>query len=1246
MSGNGGTAGRRPFIHLHTHTEYSLLDGMSRIDEVVAIAKRDGMPAVAMTDHGNLHGALKFHRAAKAAGVKPILGMEAYMAPGSHRERNRQGENRHLVLLAKNAVGFRNLMKLTSMAHAEGFYFQPRMDLEMLERHHEGLIALSGCPAGELPRAILNGGDAMGIAGRYQEIFGRGNYFLEVMDHRGPDGKSLHSELASVEPRIRAGVEELARRTGIPLVGTNDSHYPHADDVEAHDVMLCISMNKPVSAPHRLRFDGDQFFFKSSAQMEQVFRDTPEAYRNTMEIAEAIEEFDLFEEGRALLPEFQPPEGRTLDEHFDRSVREGLEARLRSGAAYGPRPDRAEYESRLRLETDVIRRTGYSAYFLIVQDFVRFARKRGIPVGPARGSAGGSLIAYALSITDVDPLVHGLLFERFLNPDRVSPPDIDVDFCEFRREEVLDYVFERYGSDRTAHIVTTGTLHAKGAVRDVARMLELHPGEIDRLAKQIPDNATVAEALRAVPMLKEAARDPRIAHVFQLAQRLEGLPRQTGTHAAGVVIAPKPLDEILPLGRFADAGKSRWPQPRGSGGEARAPRRLTQYDMKDCEAVGLFKMDFLGLRNLTQIEDCAERIDADRELLLSGGKQAAIAAIRAFQYERVPPDPQVFALFAEADTDGIFQFEGRGVRELLRQYRPETLDDLAAMTALFRPGPLKSGMARDFVRAKQRERQSEKLPPRVRRLFPETRGLIVYQEQVMLAARELAGYSLAQADILRKAMGKKDPEVMRSQQERFVRGAVAKGLPRREASQLFEQIANFAGYGFNRSHAVGYALVAYVAAWLKTHFPVHFLASLLTARRRAGKGEKLGWIRSAAEARGLRILPPDVQRSGAEAEVEGGAVRYGLAAVKHVGEAAARAIVAARKSHGAFESLSRLAREVEAGTLNRGALEALTGAGALDFLDMPRSRILAAIPDVLRRANQSRSRDAAGVQPLFGAASNVLKDSFPQAPGWSEAERLRREFDAFGFYWSGHPAEEVREVFGTRVTGSIEEIRANGEAGQIQGVGQVRHLRKRKTRDGNMMGEFRLEDETGFIKVVAFPDTWRATPVQDEDLVVVSGELRKGRAPTSSSSSGGIGGEAEPEVIAESLAPPEAAFCQTVRRVDLIVVRPEGRKDALSDLIARHQPGRAGLRLDLRARRRYVLDTATRLRPDRSLMIEARALLGDDAVRLDGRPLPRFLLRHEAETPDPAAGRAADPGVDVTAPRTARDLLSATDPSR
>ena len=1220
---------RSGFVHLHTHTEYSLLDGMTRVGQVLEMAREDGQPAAAITDHGNLFGALKFHAAARRAGVKPILGCEAYVAPGSRLDKNPDRANQHLVLLAQSETGYRNLIRLSSIAHLEGFFHKPRVDFETLELHHEGLIALSACPKGVVPQAIVGDeGDPLEIAGRYQEVFGKGNYFLEVMDH-DPAGETdaAGGRLSRLEATIREGLMRLARQTGIPLVATNDSHYAAPGDAAAHDLRLCISTNRPVNDANRLRFDSEEFYFKRSREMEARFRDFPDACRNTLEIAESVEDYDLVG-GPSLLPDYPVPEGKTLDQFIEEAARAGLEARLDAPELHGERPDRAAYGERLSAELEVIRGTGYSAYFLIVEDFIRFARKKAIPVGPGRGSAAGSLVAYALGITDIDPLAHGLLFERFLNPERVSPPDIDVDFCEIRRDEVLAYVTDRYGSDRVAQILTLNTMQARSVVRDVGRMLDLPLRRVDQLAKLIPFGATLDGALEASARLREAARDPQTSRLFELARRLEGLPRSVGTHAAGVVVAPRPLQEILPLYRETEVRGAK-ERAKNPDPDAVGVRWRTQFDMKDCEAVGLFKMDFLGLRALTQIEDCARRIEADASTRRTPAEAESLANIRAGRFEKVPPDPETFQLFARADTDGIFQFESSGMRELISRYAPESLADVAAMNALYRPGPLNSGMTAEFVAAKRkRDGLSTSLDPRVRELFPDTRGLIVYQEQVMLAARELAGYTLAQADILRKAMGKKDPAVMAEEESRFVEGAAARGLDRRVAQETFQKIAEFAGYGFNKSHAVGYALVAYVSAWLKTHFPIHFTASLLTASQRsADRDERIAMTRAGAEAAGIEVLPPDVQTSGADAEVVGQGVRYGLAAVKQLGLQAARAIEAARSRCGAFASLTHMLEQVEGGALNRASLEALAGAGALDFLGRDRARIVAAIPRALGAANRLRARREEGAQALFGSGNEVPEDYFPEAAPWSPAERLEHERAALGYYWSGHPGSELRAAFSEAAAGGIRGLRRGREAREVSVVGLVRALERRNTRDQRRMGRFRLEDDTGAVGVVAFPDAWESAPaLEEEPAVFVRGRLKPGPADDAGGGSRSDG----PEIIATEIRLAEDAIWRGAQRLEIRVTNPEETAVPLRNLLDRY---RGTIRLDLRIRAdglECVLRTETAVAASPDFARAVRRLLGPDALRRDGQPVPAFAFGAEA---GPDGDTGAETG--AKAPRAA-----------
>ncbi|HXV63421.1 MAG TPA: DNA polymerase III subunit alpha, partial [Vicinamibacteria bacterium] len=871
----------RPFVHLHNHSDYSLLDGASRVSDIVELAARYGMPAVALTDHGNMFGAVYFYEEARKRGVKPILGCEMYVAPNSRFDKSPNGSiadtNNHLVLLAENLEGYRNLVKLVTAGYLEGFYYKPRIDKELLDRHSKGLIGLSACLKGEVPQAALRGDvkSATRAAGVYRDILGEGNFFLEIQDHALglPDEKTVNTNLM-----------ELARKEGFQTVATNDCHYISRDDAEAHDILLCIGTGKKVSDRQRMRYPGDQFYFKSSEEMAALFVGTPEPYDNTLAIAERID-LTLEQEGFRI-PRFDVPVGDTVESHFEQVAWNGFRERWRShGPAIeaGGRFTLEDYENRLRREIAMIREMGFPSYFLIVWDFIRFAKERGIPVGPGRGSAAGSLVAYSLRITDIDPLEHELLFERFLNPERVSMPDIDIDFCEARRGEVIDYVTSKYGRDNVAQIITFGTMKARAVLRDVGRVLDIAYADVDRIAKLIPPtlDATLEKALEEVPQLKEAmAADERVRALVDTAKRLEGVSRHASTHAAGVVIAPEPLTEFLPL-------------YRGSKGEI-----TTQFDMRNCEEIGLLKMDFLGLRTLTLIDNCLDMIK----------KQLGIS----IDLETLPlDDAKTYELFGRGDTFGIFQFESEGMRDILRRFKPERISDLTALNALYRPGPIRSGMIDDFIDRKRGKVAPRYEHPALKEILEDTLGVIVYQEQVMQIASKLAGFTLGQADVLRRAMGKKKAEEMQSQREMFMKGAREKKIPEKKAKKIFDLMEHFAGYGFNRSHSAAYALVAYQTAWLKANYPEDYLCAVLMAAdsHPAGTHERIAQAFNECVRLGIPVLPPDVNRSQANFSLEQQpdgrtAIRFGMAMIKNVGEGAAQSIVDSRAGvGGAFETV-------------------------------------------------------------------------------------------------------------------------------------------------------------------------------------------------------------------------------------------------------------------------------------------------------------------------------------------------------
>lgn len=1051
------------FVHLHLHSQYSLLDGAIRLKALMARATEYRMPALAITDHGSMYGAIKFHRAAKAAGIKPILGCELYMAPGSRLERAPVAEGGdqtyHLTVLARNEEGYRNLIQLVTRAHLEGFYYRPRVDRELLERYRRGLIAMSGCLSGEINQLLLSGlrEKARLAASYYRELFGPEGFYLELQEQGLEEQKLLIPEMI-----------ELGKEVGIPLVATNDVHYLDHRDHRAHEVLLCIQTGKTINDEKRLRMASDQFYFKSPGEMKTIFAELPDALSNTRVIAEMCElelEFGV----RHHLPNYDPPPGYTLDGYLRKLAEEGLEERLKAMGlgASETRP----YRQRLEHELSIIEATGYSGYFLIVWDFIDYARGRGIPVGPGRGSAAGSLVAYALRITDLDPLRYGLLFERFLSPERVSLPDIDIDFCMERREEVIDYVSRRYGKENVAQIITFGTMAARGVVRDVGRALDMAYGEVDRIAKLVPNrlNMTLEQALKEERRLREMAeRDERVGELIETARTLEGLTRHASIHAAGVVITPEPLVNYLPL-------------CRGAKGEV-----VTQYAMDDIEALGLLKMDFLGLRTLTVIEKTCGLIERGR------GEKVCV--------EELPlDDPATYRLLCEAKTTGIFQLESRGIRDILRKLKPESFEDLVALVALYRPGPLGSGMVDDFIKRKHGLQPIEYELPELEALLKETYGVIVYQEQVMNIASELAGFSMGAADELRRAMGKKKLEVMVRQRERFVEGAVGRGIEREKAERLFDLMEYFAGYGFNKSHSAAYALVAYRTAYLKAHYPQEFMAALLTSDR--DNTDKV--INDITECRemGIKVLPPDVNQSGKDFSVVGTDIRFGLAAVKNVGEGAVDSILEAREKGGPFLSIFDCCRRVDLRLVNRRVVESLIKCGAFDSTGGGRSQLMASVDLAMEAASRAQKSLAAGQFDLFagaGGAGEAPEPSLPELAEWPESQLLAGEKEALGFYITGHPLgrfeRELRHFTDTDTRNLAE--RRNG--GKVRLAGIVRSLRSQTTKRGERMAYVTLEDLYGSAEVIAFPEVYRAAEglLQGEEPLLVEGNVEPGEEVT------------------------------------------------------------------------------------------------------------------------------------------------------
>jgi len=1032
------------FIHLHNHSEYSVLDGAIKVSDLVQAAVDHNMPAVALTDHGNIFGAVQFFKAAKAKGVKPILGCEIYVAAGSRFEKkpgDRDNHHFHLVLLVKNETGYRNLCRLLTAAYLEGFYYKPRIDKDILRKHSEGLIGLSSCLQGEVSVHLKRGLDdaAREAALEYASFFPPGHFYIEIQDHGLPEQKEVNPKLIS-----------LARAAGLPLVATNDVHYLRRDHAESHDVLLCIQTNKRLSDTDRIRFSSQEFYFKSGQEMAALFPEAPDALDNTFHIASQCD--FQFPTSQYFLPQFKVPEGAPLEEYFERTAKAGFAKRLEALVRKKDKGELShsieEYEKRLDREIELIKKMGFEGYFLIVWDLIQTARSKGIPVGPGRGSAAGSLLAYCLEITEVDPLEYDLLFERFLNPERISLPDIDIDFCGRRRSEVIEYVTKKYGQENVCQIITFGTMAARAAIRDVGRALEVPLPEVDRVAKMIPlgPDTTIDSALKSVAPLKELNdKNVKIAHLLSVARTLEGQVRHPSIHAAGIVITPRPLVEFIPLYQSVK-------------GEI-----TTQFPMADIEALGLLKMDLLGLRNLTVIDD-------------------ALALIRkglgeTVDIKNIPlDDPQTFTLFQAGATDGVFQFESRGMKDLLRRFKPDVFRDLIALNALYRPGPLSGGVTDDFIKRKNHPEQVTYEFPELEPVLRETRGIIVYQEQVMRCAAVLAGFSMAEGDILRKAMGKKDTAMFKDQRQRFLQGAKRKGIPQAKANKMFEQIHHFAGYGFNKSHSAAYAYLAFQTAYLKAHYPTHYMAALLTSEAERGVTDQVVKYINDCKDMGIKVLPPDINDSELNFSVHDGSIRFGLAAIKNVGSAAAEALIKERERKGTFKSPFDLAAGADPRVLNRKVLENLIKAGAFDSMGWPRSRCFHLIDSMIGYAHEDQKVRSSAQSLLFGGQELPPPDvpeEIMAMSEWNEALYLSYEKDALGFYITGHPLTQFGSELDRLVSHKLAELDEEKDFNrEVRLAGIVSNVRLTKTRKEERMATFNLEDMTGGIEVVAFPDSY------------------------------------------------------------------------------------------------------------------------------------------------------------------------------
>jgi DNA polymerase III subunit alpha len=1175
------------FVHLHLHTEFSLLDGACRVDEVLDQAVKFGMPAVAVTEHGNLFSSVTFHDHARKRGVKPILGCEVYVAPESRLKKSGPpGEaQNHLVLLAETNEGYHNLIKLVSAGYTEGFYYKPRIDKELLAQHAKGLIGLSSCLKGEVAEGLANQQDARAkdVAATYRDILGPGNFFLEMQWHGLEDQRI-----------VNAGLPAIARDLNLPLVCTNDVHYLRATDAHPHDVLLCIGTGKTFEDPKRLRYTGTEFFLKSAEEMAASFGDTPEALLNTVRIAERCDV--RLASDQHFLPNFDVPAPFTLDDYFEHVAREGFTERLprllQRAAAGSLRHPIAEYERRLSYEIEMIKQMKYPGYFLIVWDFIRYAREQGIPVGPGRGSAAGSLVAYCMRITDVDPIQFDLLFERFLNPERISLPDIDIDFCERRRGEVIEYVTRKYGRENVAQIITFGTMKAKAVVRDVGRVLEMPYAQVDKVAKQIPAalDMTLEKALEESEPLRDMEQsDPKVKELLAIARRLEGLTRHASVHAAGVVIAPKPITEFAPL-------------HKGARDEI-----TTQWSMKEVERIGLLKMDFLGLSTLTLIFDAIEEI-------------ARTTGVRLKMDELPLDDAKTYEIFQEGQTFGIFQFESSGMRELLRKAKPQRFDDLIALNALYRPGALRGGMVDDFIARKQGKTEVVYEFADLEPVLSDTYGVIAYQEQVMRISSVLAGFTLGEADLLRKAMGKKQAEVMAAMREKFIKGATEKGHNAKKAAHIFDLMEHFAGYGFNKSHATTYALLAYQTAYLKANYPWHFAAALLTSE--AQDAEKLAMYLGECRDRKIPVLPPDVNESQLAFTVTPEGVRFGLTAVRNVGDAAVQSLIDVRGKQGRIRSLHALCEDLDLRVANRRVFESLVKAGAFDSLaqldpalsglppEALRPRLCAALAAACEHgARYQRDRNEGQAQ-LFGgfggdpAERHAAMDvPLPDAATWSQSERLACEKEALGLYWSGHPvdqyAEELRR-FGAKTVGELttevekERSGAQPPAQTDTSVGGVvSTCRQLTTRKGDRMAVFTLEDSQGSVEVLTFPEAYqRCAPLlQAGTLVLVKGKLERG--------------DDSAKILAADVFPLESAREHLAREVAVRLRAPATTRPVLEQLgqvFARHRGDRrVSFEIEVdsapkRLRVRADVSGQIQVRPSPALVSEIEQIVGPGSV--------------------------------------------------
>jgi len=1150
------------FVHLHLHTFYSLLDSSIRPDALFKRAVEYKMPAVAMTDHGNLFGAVDFYNGAKKHGLKPIIGCEVYVAPESRTEKTTNHSLRdashHLILLAENERGYRNLLQLVTAGYLEGFYYKPRIDKELLAEHAEGLIALSSCGRGEvawnlnrenIPRATK-------IAQQYVEIMGSGNFYLELQDHKLEHQAKVNRELVA-----------LGRKLSIPLVATNNCHYLSREDAHAHEILLCLQTGKTMNDERRMKYPGGEYYFKSAEEMIALFEDVPEAIENTLKIAERC---DLtFDFGKLNFPDYPVPEGETLESYLEKKTREGLAERLEvlSRTAAGSF-DPAVYEKRLNEELDIIRRMGYPGYFLIVWDFIRYAREMHIPVGPGRGSAAGSVVAFSLKITDIDPIPYGLLFERFLNPERVSMPDIDIDFCIEGRDQVIQYVTEKYGGNRNvSQIITFGSMNAKGVIRDVGRVLDMSYGEVDKIAKLVPNrlNITLQDAFKDEPRFGQMRKENKqVEELLRIAESLEGLPRHCSTHAAGVVISSQPLTKFLPL-------------YKGGNDEV-----VTQFSMNSVEKLGLLKMDFLGLKTLTVIDNALRLIKQSRGLDLD-----------IFTIPK--DDPGTYKLLGDARTLGVFQLESSGMRDLLKKMKPDCFEDIIALLALYRPGPLESGMVDDYIKRKHGHMEEKYELPELKDILKETHGVILYQEQVMNIASVLSGFSLGDADLLRRAMGKKKPEEMAAQREKFLAGCETHRHPSAKAEKIFNLMEKFSGYGFNKSHSAAYAQISYQTAYLKAHYPLEFFGALITSDM-DNTDKVLRYIHDCREA-GIRVRPPDINASRKDFSIVEDQLLFGLGAIKNVGSAAIDSILETRDRLGRFNTFQHFCESVDLRTVNKRVMESLIKSGACDSLGVARAALMHDLPAAMEMG-QAKQKD-------IELGQSSLLDLFDEEPAlspmagnggipeWGDHERLKFEKEAIGFYITGHPLERYARDLAWFTDANSATVAEGSSPKAVNLAGIPIKVLPKTTRKGDKMAIVTMEDLQGSLEVIFWPELYAQASqlLNAEEALLIRGDV---------DSEGNL-----PKVIAQSVAPLAEAKQHWKGKVHIHIRTPGLEKEtlvAVRDVLASHRGGNETFLHFLfpdNHVRTMTVDHDLRIQPSDEVIREIETLLGEDSMHFE-----------------------------------------------